>query len=534
MSFGKPTAKLRKLLRSKVTLVTILIIFTFIVFVRSGVITLRAWQEPKKSQKKLTNYEINDGPVLNLDKMANDAMNENLKPLQFVKKDSEIEDFIKEQSNKQLNADKFEKKLNEKKEKSYMELVDEINPSHSLELDRKYRTNDLKELVQRINENQHVMNINKFPNRDKDGAIIVVQTHKRLEYLVELLSSLERTKGIENVLLIISSDWYSDSIVEAVKKIKFCQVLHIFFPFAAQFHPDTFPGSDPHDCPRDITQAEARKRQCINADHPDKYGHYREAKFTMTKHHWWWKANVVFDKLSVTKNSKGPVVFLEEDHYVAPDFYHSLMKLQELKQRDKRCKNSCDVLNLGMYVQAENYNTNANSEVSLTRWRSYDHNMGMTLYRKGWETIKDQARIFCTYDDYNWDWTLMHISLNRLKKPLYVLSMDLPRVFHIGECGMHHGGDCNVRRAVGNFNDLIERNSQAFFPSKLTIANEDAAFQILQLSGVEDQDLEAKTKKSIENTLENLQYSCENFPRHFIEDFAIEERRFSQASPSHG
>lgn len=35
----------------------------------------------------------------------------------------------------------------------------------------------------------------------------------------------------------------------------------------------------------------AKEIGCNNADHPDKYGHYREAKFTMTKHHWWWKVS---------------------------------------------------------------------------------------------------------------------------------------------------------------------------------------------------------------------------------------------------
>ena len=28
---------------------------------------------------------------------------------------------------------------------------------------------------------------------------------------------------------------------------------------------------------------------CINSQWPDKYGHYREAKYTQTKHHWFWK-----------------------------------------------------------------------------------------------------------------------------------------------------------------------------------------------------------------------------------------------------
>ena len=33
----------------------------------------------------------------------------------------------------------------------------------------------------------------------------------------------------------------------------------------------------------------ALKSKCNNAEHPDKYGHYREATFCQTKHHWFWK-----------------------------------------------------------------------------------------------------------------------------------------------------------------------------------------------------------------------------------------------------
>lgn len=46
-------------------------------------------------------------------------------------------------------------------------------------------------------------------------------------------------------------------------------------------------------------------RKCNNALYPDLYGHYREAKFTQTKHHWWWKANRVFDQLEVTRYHTG-------------------------------------------------------------------------------------------------------------------------------------------------------------------------------------------------------------------------------------
>lgn len=91
---------------------------------------------------------------------------------------------------------------------------------------------------------------------------------------------------------------------------------------------------------------------CINAKHPDLYGHYREAKFTQTKHHWWWKANRVFDQLSITRNHTGMVLFLEEDHYVAEDFLH-VLRLME-----RTCKHSCErcnVLSLGTYLKTYNY-----------------------------------------------------------------------------------------------------------------------------------------------------------------------------------
>lgn len=54
----------------------------------------------------------------------------------------------------------------------------------------------------------------------------------------------------------------------------------------------------------------ALKSTCNNAKHPDLYGHYREAAFTQTKHHWWWKANRVFDQLEVTRYHTGKLLLL--------------------------------------------------------------------------------------------------------------------------------------------------------------------------------------------------------------------------------
>jgi alpha-1,6-mannosyl-glycoprotein beta-1,2-N-acetylglucosaminyltransferase len=84
----------------------------------------------------------------------------------------------------------------------------------------------------------------------------------------------------------------------------------------------------------------AKRSGCNNADHPDQYGHYREAKFTMTKHHWWWKAHHIFDHMRLTHNFQGYVVFLEEDHYLAPDFVYMVNKMAESKPKYSKTSHS--------------------------------------------------------------------------------------------------------------------------------------------------------------------------------------------------
>ena len=58
-------------------------------------------------------------------------------------------------------------------------------------------------------------------------------------------------------------------------------------------------------------------------------------KVTQTKHHWWWKANEVFDISEATKEFNGSFVFLEEDHLLAPDALH-LLNLMERKKIEEK------------------------------------------------------------------------------------------------------------------------------------------------------------------------------------------------------
>lgn len=59
--------------------------------------------------------------------------------------------------------------------------------------------------------------------------------------------------------------------------------------------------------------------------------------------------------------------------------------------------------------------------------------MGFAFNRTTWRDIVHCANHFCTYDDYNWDWSLQHVSQQCLHNKLHAMVVKGPRVFHIGE-----------------------------------------------------------------------------------------------------
>uniref|UniRef100_A0A182PLF8 Alpha-1,6-mannosyl-glycoprotein 2-beta-N-acetylglucosaminyltransferase n=1 Tax=Anopheles epiroticus TaxID=199890 RepID=A0A182PLF8_9DIPT len=426
---------------------------------------------------------------------------------------------------------------------------------------------DILRMIHRYNDLQTVLNEDIYGPLQNDSVIIVVQVHKRITYLRHLIVSLAQARDISRTLLVFSHDHYDDDINDLVQSIDFCKVMQIFYPFSIQTHPNEFPGADPGDCPRDIKKEQALLRKCNNALHPDLYGHYREAKFTQTKHHWWWKANRVFDQLEVTKYHTGMVVFLEEDHYVAEDFLY-ILELMFRKSQDLCPK--CNILSLGTYLKTFNYYTynkkraqpylngwyprkavkvgtvreglqapdqgsfgsfagsysmlsrsqlkdaarriratvdddallDQNSKlrrsppdlpawfdrphgaligqtthdndisVEVTPWISSKHNMGMAFNRTTWYDIVRCARHFCEYDDYNWDWSLQHVSQQCLKQKLHVMVVKGPRVFHIGECGVHHKkSNCESNQVISKVQQVLKvaRGAQQLFPRSISL-----------------------------------------------------------------
>ncbi|XP_078039755.1 alpha-1,6-mannosyl-glycoprotein 2-beta-N-acetylglucosaminyltransferase isoform X1 [Augochlora pura] len=460
-------------------------------------------------------------------------------------------------------------------------------PNGSSETLTEFEIAEIRRNIEKANAEQKVYNEEAFGPLATDAPVIVVQVHTRLTYLRHLIVSLAQARGIEQTLLVFSHDVWHPDINYLVQSVDFCRVMQIFYPHSIQTHPHTFPGEDPSDCPRNIRKEQALELGCINAKHPDLYGHYRESKFTQTKHHWWWKANRVFDQLSITRNHTGMVLFLEEDHYVAEDFLH-VLRLME-----RTCKHSCEkcnVLSLGTYLKTYNYFADfsrkfvgvnsalqkellrglkrwdtstgqqqqqpaksegsgvatgsgtgtgtgtgtgsgtgtstagyssssgngsgaARTVLSASRnnaltaqpvpawafqllpglynhyqkaevisWISSKHNMGMAFNRVTWNKLRKCAAQFCAYDDYNWDWSLQHIAQScmppskgagvspRTESGLVTMMMRAPRVFHIGECGVHHKKtNCESTAAIAKVQNVLKTAQHHLFPTQLTL-----------------------------------------------------------------
>ena len=96
---------------------------------------------------------------------------------------------------------------------------------------------------------------------------------------------------------------------------------------------------------------------------------------------------MVFDNLRVMRDYEGYVVFLEEDHYVAPDFIqvtHQLVSLKQAKSPDT------DFINLGMYnkVRALNNRVSTSTDVMWAGWlgpQLEELSLVLTQYRSVWE-----------------------------------------------------------------------------------------------------------------------------------------------------
>ncbi|XP_028295759.1 alpha-1,6-mannosyl-glycoprotein 2-beta-N-acetylglucosaminyltransferase [Gouania willdenowi] len=348
-------------------------------------------------------------------------------------------------------------------------LVEQVNPGN-VQGSVKFSFGSVAQLSQSVfasNYHQHVLNAEMFPGDPE--LVLVVQVHNRPAYLRLLIRSLEKAAEVQRFLLIFSHDYVTEEMNSVVQGIRFCKVLQIYFPFSTQLFPSSFPGPDPRDCPRDASKDEAVRTGCVNAAYPDSYGHYREAQVTQTKHHWWWKLHFVFERVGALQGYGGPLVLLEEDNYILPDFFHFYKTMVAF--REKSCPD-CDLLALGNHRGPTHFSTSTN-QVSTSSWMSTKHNLGLAVSRELYYKLMSCSNAFCTYDDYNWDWTLQHLSGTCIPKVLKVLGAEGTRVLHTGDCGLHQKNDCRPELASQKVEEELEKVKDGLFPSVLVLHSEE-------------------------------------------------------------
>ena len=144
-------------------------------------------------------------------------------------------------------------------------------------------------------------------------------------------------------------------------------------------------------------------------------------------------------------------------------------------------------------------------QAEVTEWISSKHNMGMAFTRREWHKILSCSTKFCKvikggkmilwwpiffqFDDYNWDWSLQHISHHCLQDKLQVIMAKGPRVFHIGDwwatwylrkldfywqvvlyflrfSGVHHKkSNCDSNAGLDKVKSIIKSAQKYLFPS---------------------------------------------------------------------
>ncbi|XP_071534649.1 uncharacterized protein [Panulirus ornatus] len=386
---------------------------------------------------------------------------------------TEIEKIPNDERNSTLKQESSKHKMNEtntsplrKKILLYMNQESKIKISHEVDkMEVSLTGEQIKNVVERVrqvNEAQEILNEEVFGPVLPNTTVLLVQVHKRLDNLRYLVESMEAVQGINESLVIFSHDLWNSAINDFVRNITSFRVLQIFFPFSIQLHPRRFPGTDPRDCAWNATRI-LNGHMCIGQQ--DTYGHYREAAFTQIKHHWWWKINRVFEGLRMMQQSTGWVVFLEEDHYVAPDLLHVLRLL--LHEKSFLCHH-CQVISLGNYRKVKGHIFSMLVETG--NWQVTQHNLGYALDRAAWKIIKSCQEFFCTFDDYNWDWTLFRLVQTCSTPKLAMLAVAMSRVHHIGSCGTHIKKKiCDVKSEVESLRHHFQANAQSLFPEAFKV-----------------------------------------------------------------
>lgn len=292
-----------------------------------------------------------------------------------------------------------------------------------------------------LNLNTRIRNWKRFQLLKDNSVMIVVQVHKDVVGLEYLIRSLLNVRYIETALLVFSHSYYDDIINSRIRSIKKCGVLQVYYPFSVQVYNDIYPGQDKDECVGDKNE-ECSTRNAVKAER---------------KHHWWWTANYIFEKYDVTSYFKGYVIFLEENHYVSPDLIHMLAYMR----RTLHFYPTVDLLAFGRPDSGvlSNYDI-----LNLEAWRP-PYTFGLSFNRTFWRRITAHAMHFCTFNDYDWSYSLYYAMQHFQRGYAEMVLCAAQRVFSTKVAGKsqdHFDTTWSVQRR-------LNRSYTYLFPSKVKL-----------------------------------------------------------------
>ena len=223
---------------------------------------------------------------------------------------------------------------------------------------------------------------------DKKIVPFVYMVYKRVDFFKKAIASLLKSDfPKEEVPLIVSHDGHFDDFTAYVQTLKDqgFKVIQLFHPYACADHPETFPGDDPK----------------LNEGYKgDTYHNPRTAWVTCCKHHFTWLMKTVYEIDFGPGLRAESFLFMEEDYVVAPTVYSAIdAGLHLIDTTRPQVPNGI----FGLVLDTSDGFTKPYSEQAEEIWFARKFVTGpMVLPRVMFEKIRNNAREYCTFDDYNW------------------------------------------------------------------------------------------------------------------------------------
>ncbi|KAL7672886.1 hypothetical protein ACOME3_007765 [Neoechinorhynchus agilis] len=180
-------------------------------------------------------------------------------------------------------------------------------------------------------------------------------------------------------------------------------------------------------------------------------------------------------------NSNTKVWLLEEDFYILPDAVHMIKQMESIPD----C--SDELMTIGHFHSTSFGDKELFDAIFVGTYRYYSL-ASAVFSQRIWNRLQAHANFFCSYNDYNWDWTMLQ--LLKFKEPqIMKCKIAFSRIMHIGKwykimvnditqfssshifSGFHHHDtqSCSPADAVEKIEQYIERDADFFFKGKRVI-----------------------------------------------------------------